>query len=137
MLIEPRCAACGRRASRIELLPPGELPADWERWPEDHRQVYLMHRKPREWYFRFESIEAANGLVGDPIPSDKASRIAAAFAEPFSYEKIRTVDLFDDAGFCEACGAFYCYDHWDPSTTGYGRCPQGHGKGLEPHWSPA
>ena len=28
-----RCAVCGAATARIELMPPGELPAEWEQWP--------------------------------------------------------------------------------------------------------
>jgi hypothetical protein len=26
--------------------------------------------------------------------------------------------------------------HWDVSSTGYGRCPRGQGRSLDPHWWP-
>ena len=28
----------------------------------------------------------------------------------------------------------YCYRHWHVSESGYGYCPYGHGKSLDPHW---
>ncbi len=59
-----------------------------------------------------------------------------AFAEPLRYEKVRQADLYDDAGFCAECGVAYCPTHWNVSPGGYGRCPRGHGKSLDPHWSP-
>jgi hypothetical protein len=31
----------------------------------------------------------------------------------------------------------YCARHWHLSQTGYGTCPLGHGKSLDPHWQPA
>ena len=42
--------------------------------------------------------------------------------------------FYDDAGFCQDCNAPYCYRHWHVSETGYGHCPAGHGKSLDPHW---
>jgi hypothetical protein len=134
MVIEPLCAVCGRRASRVELVPPSERPAGWEQWPEDHRKAYAQYADPKLWRFLFEGIEAGNGL-GNSITKQQASRIAAAFSEPFAYAKIRSAGLYDDAGFCETCSAFYCFEHWNPHV-GYGRCPQGHGKSLDPLWSP-
>jgi hypothetical protein len=31
----------------------------------------------------------------------------------------------------------YCARHWHVSPIGYGHCPLGHGKSLDPHWQPA
>jgi hypothetical protein len=42
--------------------------------------------------------------------------------------------FYDDAGFCQDCDAPSCYRHWHVSQTGYGHCPAGHGKSLDPHW---
>ncbi len=39
-------------------------------------------------------------------------------------------------GFCQDCDAPYCHQHWHVSDTGYGYCPCGHGKSMDPHWSP-
>jgi hypothetical protein len=44
--------------------------------------------------------------------------------------------LDNDAGFCPDCEVPYCHQHWHLSDTGYGYCPYGHGKDLDPHWSP-
>lgn len=71
-----------------------------------------------------------------PIGEDGAGQISRAFNEPLSYSMVRTADLHDDAGFCARCGVAYCYTHWNTSTIGYGYCPKGHGKPLDPHWSP-
>lgn len=66
----------------------------------------------------------------------KAARWMEALQEPLTYESVRTVDLYDDLGFCGDCKVPYCDTHWNVSTSGYGRCPEGHGKSLDPHWSP-
>jgi hypothetical protein len=49
---------------------------------------------------------------------------------------VHTAGFYDDAGFCRDCDAPYCYRHWHVSESGYGYCPRGHGKSLDPHWSP-
>jgi hypothetical protein len=134
-VIEPPCAVCGRRSSRIELVPPATLPVEWERWPEEHRAMYRLHHDPAKWRLLFEGVVAGNGLGGS-LSEAEAQRTAAAFALPYDYARIGTSGLYDDAGFCEGCSAFYCEEHWHPSTTGYGACPRGHGKSLDPHWSP-
>jgi hypothetical protein len=48
--------------------------------------------------------------------------------------QVHTAGFYDDAGFCRDCGVPYCYRHWQVSETGYGYCPRGHGKSLDPHW---
>jgi hypothetical protein len=45
--------------------------------------------------------------------------------------------LFSQRVFCDDCGVPYCAAHWHLSQTGYGTCPLGHGKSLDPHWQPA
>ena len=40
MVVTPLCAACGAPATRIELVAPGQLPAQWEHWPA-HRAGQL------------------------------------------------------------------------------------------------
>lgn len=37
---------------------------------------------------------------------------------------------------CPDCEVPYCHQHWHPSDTGYGYCPDGNGKDLDPHRSP-
>ena len=50
------------------------------------------------------------------------------------FAQVRTAGFYDDAGFCQDCDAPYCYQHWHVSESGYGHCPRGHGKSLDPHW---
>jgi hypothetical protein len=59
-----------------------------------------------------------------------------AFTLPYESARITAVGFPDDAGFCTACGKFYCPAHWNISSLGAGRCPQGHFKSLDPHWHP-
>ena len=40
------CSACGAPATRIELVAPGQLPAQWEHWPPVVRDSFLRHRGP-------------------------------------------------------------------------------------------
>lgn len=55
---------------------------------------------------------------------------------PVTFEAVRAAGFYDDLGFCAECGVPYCPTHWTVSPGGYGRCPAGHGKSLDPHWSP-
>jgi hypothetical protein len=73
---------------------------------------------------------------GDPIDSSHAGRIAQAFRPPLCFARVRMAGFYDDAGFCQDCDAPYCYQHWRVSDFGYGYCPRGHGKSLDPHRSP-
>ena len=80
------------------------------------------------WRFIYKGIGGGN--------DDAAALLTAAFADPPHFDLMREADLYDNAGFCEECGLAYCYTHWNTTTTGYGTCPEGHGKSLDPHWSP-
>jgi len=84
----------------------------------------------------YNGIVAGTGPGGTPISSGRTRAIASAFTPPYEAATIRAADFYDDAGFCASCGVFYCFTHWNPSTTGGGRCPHGHFKSLDPHWSP-
>ena len=90
---------------------------------------------PEAWLFIFEGIVGGNGL-GDDIAPEEAARYADAFSEPLTYERVHGARLYDDAGFCAQCKLPYCSHHWNPTDSGYGVCPRGHGKSLDPHWSP-
>ena len=64
----------------------------------------------------------------------QAEQIVRAFRPPLSFVQVHTAGFYDDAGFCQDCDALYCYRHWHVSEGGYGYCPHGHGKSLDPHW---
>ena len=67
-----------------------------------------------------------------PGDASRAGRIAEAFRQPWSYAQVHTAGFHDDAGFCGECDAAYCYRHWQVSDIGFGHCPRGHGKSLDP-----
>ena len=136
LVAELRCAVCGRVGGRVELVPPGALPADWRDWPADRRDLWHEFRDPARWQLLSQGIEGLNGWTGDAVDEARVRLLTAAFAQPYSYERIRTAGFYDDAGWCGECDAAYCHRHWNPSSTGYGTCPQGHGKSLDPHWWP-
>jgi hypothetical protein len=138
MNLSTSCAICGDRAALVEVLSPGELPEDYPSWVGAYamlRESYDRHFDLTTWRFRFEGVERGNGL-GDTIEVDRARRLIEVFTPPVSVDRLDEVDLYDDAAICRPCGVPYCYGHWSVSPTGYGRCPQGHGKSLDPHWSP-
>jgi|HubBroStandDraft_4_1064222.scaffolds.fasta_scaffold01447_12 hypothetical protein len=137
ILAEPLCAACGEVAARVEVVPPGQLPARWRRWSRKHRQSFEQHRDQAQWYLMFAGVTAGNGWVGDPVSAERAHVIIEAFRRPYRFEQVHAAELYDDAGFCEPCDAAYCHRHWHLSDTGYGRCPQQHGKSLGPRHGPA
>jgi hypothetical protein len=133
MVVAPPCAECGAPSARIELVAPGELPAQWEQWPSTVQGSISRGREPGQWYLLFKGIAAYNGY-GDPIDASCAGRIAQAFRPPLRFAQVHTAGFYDDAGFCQDCDAPYCYQHWHVSESGYGHCPRGHGKSLDPHW---
>ena len=126
LVVRIPCSVCGRTAASVELVPHGHRPARWWRSPAPDR---------RRWRFLFSGIDGGNGS-GDEITADEAARLADAFSPPLTYDKVRQADLYDDAGFCAECRKPYCHAHWNVSVGGYGRGPEGHGRSLDPHWSP-
>ncbi|MBQ1034832.1 MULTISPECIES: hypothetical protein [Micromonospora] len=134
----PPCAVCGRPATHVELVAPGAKPADWADRSAQERDVFDAARQrhgDQQWWLIFSGIEAGNG-TGDPVDLARATRIAAAFTEPYRFAAVTTAGFYDDAGFCGPCDAPYCHRHWNVSSTGYGTCPHGHGKSLDPFWWP-
>lgn len=109
-LLEPPCAVCRRPGTRVEL-----------------------RRKGGQWRFMYRGIEAGIATV---VTEERAGLLTAAFADPPNFDLMREAEIYDDAGFCSQCAMAYCSEHWNPSSIGYGHCPQGHGKSLEPLWSP-
>jgi hypothetical protein len=133
MVVTPPCAACGAPATRIELVAPGQRPAQWEHWPRTVQNSFLQHRGPGQWYLIHDGVATSNGY-GNLVQAGEAGRIAQAFRPPLRYDQVATAGFYDDAGFCQDCDAPYCCRHWHVSQTGYGHCPLGHGKSLDPHW---
>jgi hypothetical protein len=135
MVAVPPCGVCGLPSARVELVAPGGRPADWDQWNDDRKDAWQTRGDPDRWYLLFDGVAAGNGS-GDPISAERAAQIAEAFRQPLTWAHVRTAGFYDDAGFCGDCEAAYCYRHWQVSATGYGHCPHGHGKSLDPHWSP-
>jgi hypothetical protein len=133
MVVTPPCAVCGTSSARVELVAPGQLPAGWEQWPGTVRVGLARQREPGQWYLLVKGVAAYNGY-GDPIDATRAGQIAWAFRPPLCFAQVHTAGFYDDAGFCADCDAPYCYRHWHVSESGYGYCPRGHGKSLDPHW---
>jgi hypothetical protein len=132
MVVTAPCAACGAPATRIELVAPGQLPAQWEQWPRTVRDHFMRHRGPGQWYLILSGVAAGNGY-GDQVSAGEAGQIAWALRPPLRFDQVVTAGFYDDAGFCQDCDAPYCCRHWHVSQTGYGHCPLGHGKSLDPH----
>ena len=108
MVVTPPCAACGTPSARIELVAPGQLPAEWEQWPGTVQASIVRQRQPGQWYLLFKGVAAYNGY-GDPIDASRAGRIAQAFRPPLCFAQVHTAGFYDDAGFCQDCDAPYCY----------------------------
>jgi hypothetical protein len=133
MVITPPCSECGAPSARIELVAAGQLPAGWEQWPSTVQDSISRRRQLAQWYLRFEGTATCNGY-GDPIDASRAGRITQAFRLPLCFAQVHTAGFYDDAGFCQDCDAPYWYHHWHVSESGYGHCPRGRGKSLDPHW---
>jgi hypothetical protein len=110
--LSPRCVLCSRLAAEIEVSEASGV-----------------------WKLKYSGPGGSNGS-GDHISAERAEAIHTAFTPPYELLKIKAAEFHDDAGFCSACAKFYCPEHWSMSSSGGGKCPAGHFKGLDPHWSP-
>jgi hypothetical protein len=97
------------------------------------RGSVLRRREPGQWYPLFQGIAASNGY-GDPIGASRAGRITQESRPALCFAQIHTAGFDDEAGFCQDCDVPYCCQHWHVSESGYGYCPRGRGKSLDPHW---
>jgi hypothetical protein len=103
---------CGRAAAKIQLSTT----------PEGVRFVY-------------SGPGGSNGS-GDLIKQERAEALRSAMSPSFNLKKFAAASLYDGAGFCGKCSAFYCSTHWNVSGSGGGVSPKGHVKSLDLHWQP-
>ena len=109
------------------------MPARWDKLPGVIQAGILQSRSPGMWHLI--AIGPADGsLYGVPIDAARAGQIAWALRPPLRFAQVHQAGLYDDAGFCDRCDAAYCYYHWNAIDSGYGWCPRGHGKSLDPDW---
>jgi len=113
MDLSTRCAVCERVSASVEV----DALADGQ------------------WRLRFVGIEAGNGS-GDVIATERARALIEVLTPPIDVDRLDDLGFYDDAGICRDCQVPYCAEHWSVSVSGYGRCANGHGKTLDPHWSP-
>ena len=130
LLFAPACHVCGKRAVKLEVVPPGELPQDWSEWDPELKQVFLQWHNPEKYRLIYEGICAGNGL-GDDLGEQEARDIVREIVPTLQIDAVRE-RWYDHLGYCPECGVFFCYEHWSPSVGGYGYCPEGHGKSLDP-----
>ena len=112
--------------------PPASCQHKWQDWDNKRQESSRTYRDPAQWRLLFEGVAAGSGWTGDPVDAARAQLLAEALLavqlRSGAYSR-----LYDDAGFCQHCDAAYCCRHRHVSATGYGHCPQGHGKSLDPH----
>jgi hypothetical protein len=97
MVVTPPCADCGAPATRIELVAPGQLPAQWEQWSGTVRDSLRRHRRPGQWYLILGGVAAGNGY-GNPVGFGDAGRIAQALRPPLRFNQVVTAGFYNDAG---------------------------------------
>lgn len=136
MLFQPVCLICGQTSATVEVVPPHTQPDEWESWDDTRRQTFAKYRDPNSHQLLCSTPGGSNGWVGEAIDSELVDRIIAAFSGKPRAEAFQAAGFYDNAGFCAGCGAFYCEKHWSVSATGFGTCPQGHGKSLDSFWHP-
>lgn len=134
-VFEPPCEVCKNPTSRIEIVPANALPCNFNSWDIDSQRIHLEGRRLSRPVLLYSGVVAGNGLVGNEKSIEEFTKLVTVLSQPVDLEYIKR-EFCDGAGFCEKCGSFYCFKHWRVSTSGYGHCPKGHGKSLNPHWSP-
>jgi hypothetical protein len=135
LFFAPDCSVCGKRVVTLEVVPPGEMPHEWEDWDAQSRRIFRGRPWAAEYTVLYRGVEAGSGASGTPSSEREARGIVESIVPELRIDALHR-RFYDDLGYCPECAAFYCARHWSPSSTGYGRCPKGHGKGLDPHWSP-
>jgi hypothetical protein len=132
--VAPPCAECGEEYARVDVIPPGQLPEKFHEWTFREQALHVLVRDFSQWYLIFKGIAAQGESV---ISAERAAMITAAFLPPLTYARVHTAGFEDDeAGFCVKCEVPYCFRHWHVTSSGYGRCPRGHGQSLDPYWFP-
>ena len=58
-------------ATRIELVEPGQLPAQWEHWPRTVQDSFGRRRGPGQWYLIRDGVATGNGY-GEPVQAGEA-----------------------------------------------------------------
>jgi hypothetical protein len=124
------CAVCGQTTFEIEVVPPFADPAGWAGWTEDERRAFDLRRWPRDYWL--VCMGPGGGTGGMAIDREKAARAVEAFRGPYDHARIRAADWEQSAGVCPTCGVPYCFDHWNVSDSGVGRCPEGHVHVVDP-----
>lgn len=133
--LDPKCSGCNKSAAKIEIVEPNAYPNEAINWNADDFTRYQKFRDFQSNYLIYSGPGGSNGAIGDSIDLKRKLDLIEVFTEPYHPIKIRE-QFYDMAGYCVGCGKFYCSKHWRSSAFGYGRCPEGHGKSLDPHWSP-
>lgn len=135
IVLSQRCSKCDNWAAKIEMTEPNSYPKEAATWSEEELAHYEKYRDFDSTYLTYSGPGGSSGDIGNPIDEERKKALINAFTEPFDSMKIKE-QFYDMAGYCNDCKKFYCATHWNTSAHGYGKCPDGHGKTLDPHWSP-
>ena len=67
LVTTPPCAVCGSPAARIELVAPGQDPAEWDQWPSTVQDSIVRQREPGQWYLLYQGVATYNGMTSTEI----------------------------------------------------------------------
>ncbi|MGC1203422.1 MAG: hypothetical protein WA839_00885 [Flavobacteriaceae bacterium] len=107
------CSVCSRPAAKIEIIRD-------------------KNTSEQRWNLIYSGPGGSNGN-GDLISEERKENLLTLFKKPYNLQEIKK-EFYDMAGCCLKCEKFYCSTHWNISATGYGKCPEGHGQSLDPHY---
>jgi len=123
------CSICGRQATKVEILDPGERIAGqtefWSQMGGDKRRLAVV----------------VDGLIGwTSALSGESDEVLIEFREG-DFDSLRAKDDQYTASYCFDCGAWYCSDHSPFERVVYGApaydyyftstCPRGHSRKVE------
>lgn len=138
MIIQPQCSfltdsgKCGRPTATVEIVFPGELPIDFDKWGPERKKSF--NERPGETYqLVYTGPSGPNGW-GVRMDENEANCIIEMFSGEPDIKKIKK-RFFDAAGACRECEEFYCSEHWSTTVDGLGTCPKKHEQVFNPFYS--
>jgi hypothetical protein len=133
MVVTPPCAACGTPSVRVELVAPGQVPAEWDQWPAPCRPASCGDARRDSGICCSKASLPTTATATPSTPAEPAGSPRHS-GLPCTSPRSTPPGSTTMQVFCQDCDAPYCYRHWHVTESGYGYCPHGHTKSLDPRW---
>ena len=123
MVVTVPCAACGTPAARVEIVPPGQLPAGWDQWPATAPGQFVRRPDPGEWYVLRHGIGGDDSYGGPRSPS-APGRSPGPFALLYATPRCAPPDSTTTWDSAPTAKSPDRHRHWQTTDTGDGHyCP--------------